>query len=372
MNVLIVTPQPTTYYLVYLNAGVYTQSDTLNPFTHFAILDAVTLVSGTFSGTVYADGSTFTPVTSIDFELEFFAFLDGIADGTLTTFSDAAIELIIDLVGEATIQMNHARTFERRLPTGSAWHGETTRALLRGLSTEFRRKELEIADAASIDNMLFGTNLASWQTTLKLEASGTIEQQKEAIKRKLSDIGGLRAADLTRELHAAGFTDLYAYANRFRIDMPPLTSGIWTTSGVWTSAAGKKKYVSIDPRLFENYLPGTTSGTGTTSGVWTFSNGGLNEPMTTAGIWTTSGVWTTSSNEKAGAHLVANSSEDEFDLWDGIQAQEKYWRNYIFIRGDEFLKTVRIDPDREKELRKLILEIKPFKTYAIMSIYFNV
>jgi len=134
---------------------------------------------------------------------------------------------------------------------------------------------------------------------------------------------------------------------------------------------GKKEYVSIDPRTFENYLPGTTAGIGTTAGQWTTANGGLNEPVTTAGLRTTAGLWTTSSNGKAKGHLVANSSENELSLWSGIQDQEIYWRNYIFICGDEFLKTVRIEPEREKELRKLILEIKPFKTYAIMSIYFT-
>ncbi len=370
MNIAINYPSG-IYYGVWDNAGVWTQADSDNMPTAIAVLDSLPTVAGLYEGTVYEDGEVIAPDNTAEFELEYFAFLDGITEGVLSTVSDATLELALEILGSTTIQMNHARGLERRLPDGSAWHGEVTRALLRGLSTEFRCKELQIADTASINNMLFGDNLTAWQKVLKLEASGTIEDQELAVKRKLSDVGGLRAEDLTRELHAAGFTTLYAYANKFRIDMTALTAGSWTTSGTWTTARGKKKYASIDPRVYENYLPGTTAGAWTTSGTWTFANGGLNEPLTTAGSWTTSGIWTTASNEKAGGHLVANSSENEEDLWSGISGDSGTWKNYIFICGDEFLKTVRIDLEREKELRKLVLEIKPFKTYAIMSIYFN-
>jgi len=72
MNFKINTPKVTPYYTVYLDTGVYTQSDSSNPPTHFAILDAMTSVAGTFSGTLYEDGDTFTAVMTDALLLAFF------------------------------------------------------------------------------------------------------------------------------------------------------------------------------------------------------------------------------------------------------------------------------------------------------------
>jgi len=72
MNILINNPKATPYYTVYLDAGVYTQSDSSNPPTHFAILDEITDVAGTFAGTLYGDGETFTPVMTESELLTFF------------------------------------------------------------------------------------------------------------------------------------------------------------------------------------------------------------------------------------------------------------------------------------------------------------
>jgi len=73
MNFSITTPKLTPYYTVYLTGGVYTQSDSSNPPTHFAILDAITSVAGTFSGALYGDGETFTAVMT---EAELLAFFE--------------------------------------------------------------------------------------------------------------------------------------------------------------------------------------------------------------------------------------------------------------------------------------------------------
>jgi len=372
MNITITDVVPFRLIGVYDNGGVWTQASGVNLAEALAVLDEIPTATGIWTGTIYADGETlYAPDTTSDLEVEYFAYLDGETTATLETISDATVEILMTMTGETLIQNNHGRSFERRLPTGLAWHGEKNKAMLKGLGYEFRRKEIEIADQASINNMLFGKNLANWQKTLRLTATGTITDQQNAIIRKLSDIGGLAASDLTRELHNAGFTDLYAYANKFKVDVLPLTAGTYTTAGVWTISSKKKRFASIDPRQYENYLPGLTAGPKTTAGNWTLAQGALTLPNLKAGIWTTAGLKTTASVYKIPAKIVSNKSENEFNEWNNIPSDQDLWKNYIFICGDSFLKTVRIDKSREKELRKLILTIKPFKTVALMSVYFN-
>jgi len=348
MNITITDVVPFRLIGVYDNGGTWTQASGTDLAEALALLDEVPTTTGVKTGTIYADGETlYAPDTTSDLEVEYFAYLDGETTATLETISDATVEILMTMTGETLIQNNHGRSFERRLPTGLAWHGEKNKAMLKGLGYEFRRKEIEIADQASINNMLFGKNLANWQKTLRLTATGTITDQQNAIIRKLSDIGGLAASDLTRELHNAGFTDLYAYANKFPADIPALCMGLSTQMGPDTELAKKRKWVSIDPRQYRDSI--------------SYICMGLTTQM---GSTTQMGYYT------SGAELVANSSETENILWGDIPAEEQYWKNFIFICGSTFGSLVAIDADREKELRKLILTIKPFKTWALMFVYY--
>jgi uncharacterized protein YmfQ (DUF2313 family) len=309
-------------------------------------MDEIPTVAGTFEGTVYLDGEGFyAPDTDADVDVEFFAYLDGVISGTLTTVSDATVEIIIDLLGETLIDNNHGRSITRRLPTGMAWMGDSQKAFMKGLALNMRRTEIDFNDKAQLDNILFGDNLASWQTMLGLLATGNIADQEKAVIRKLTDVGGLQAADLTRELHTAGFTDLYAYANKFSVTCPALTFSDDTTSGDYTTASEYKSFVSINPLVFRFMMP-----------YLTFSDD------------TTSSDDTTGGESDSGADLVVNSSDDESSFWIYIQSDFKKWIGCFFICGDEFGKIVDLDTDRQKELRKLICEIKPFKSYGIMLI----
>ncbi|HQM83920.1 MAG TPA: hypothetical protein PLD55_04470 [bacterium] len=50
------TPLESREYGVYNNAGTWTQAGGANFATHFAILDELATVAGSYSGTVYGDG----------------------------------------------------------------------------------------------------------------------------------------------------------------------------------------------------------------------------------------------------------------------------------------------------------------------------
>ena len=268
--ITITVPNGTRSYGVYDATGTWTQADASHLAEALAVMDAIPTVAGSFAGTVYEDTDELYAVdTDVEFDVTFYALLDGVLSGTLTTVSDATLEIIINLLGETLIENNHGRSIMRRLPTGSAWHDNINKALVKGTSYEFRKVEIDIKDTASIDNMLFGNNLANWQSTLSLTATGTLADQKLAIIRKLSDIGGLQASDLTRELHNAGFTNLYAYANKFAVDCPALTFSEDTTSGEWTTSSEYKSFVSINPLAFRFEIPFLTFSSETTSGEWT-------------------------------------------------------------------------------------------------------
>ena len=346
MNITITTVVPFRMIGIYDNGGVWTQASGVNLAEALAVLDEIPTATGIWTGTIYADGETlYAPDTTSDLEVEYFAYLDGETTATLETISDATVEILMTMTGETLIQNNHGRSFERRLPTGLAWHGEKNKAMLKGLGYEYRRKQIEINEVASIENMLFGQNMANWQKVLRLTASGTIAEQEQAIIRKLSDIGGLTAADLTRELHNAGFTTLYAYANKFDAVIPALQMGLDVQMGEDVEFAQKRRWISIDPRQYQFIMP-----------------------YNVLGLDTQMGLDLQMGYNITGADLVANSSESEDALWSDIQPEEIYWKNYIFICGSTFGSIVDIDSDRRKELRKLILTIKPFKTWALMLI----
>jgi len=363
---MIANPQG-IWYGVYYNAGTWTQASMAFLPTHIAVLDSEPTVAGTYSGTIYSAGETINPANvSTDIETEFFAYLDGIASGELSTVSDATAEETISLLASTLIKNNHGKGVDRKMPTGLAWHGDTIHAVEKGATTEFRAVEIDLSERASIDNMLFGYNLSSWQTVLSLPADGTIEEQEQAVKRKLSDIGGLQADDVTRELHNAGFTQLYAYANKFDVTLPALQAGLTTQVGLMTESTTLRHFVSIDPRSYKTDIPITQAGFETLAGLTTQA-GLYRYQYPQAGLDTQAGFDTYATNVNNGADLVVNSSEDEFDKWDTIPANPENWVGCIFISGSTFSDIAEVGIDRRRELRKLLCEIKPFKSYAIIT-----
>lgn len=368
--IIILDPNTTKYYGVYQLSGIWYQATSfINP-TNLAVLDTLPEIAGTYSGTVFGGGEGVEAVdTESEIEVEFFAFLDGVLEGTLTTVSDATLEIIINLAGESLIENNHGRGLVRKLPVSMAWHGETQRHFLKGAGYEFRKAEIDIKETASIKNMLFGDSLANWQSVLGLPADGTIEEQEKAVKRKLSDLGGLLAADITNELHEAGFTDLYAFANKFSTDLEPEQLALTTQLGLLTQMAQFKSFVSIDPTQYQNFIPLITMGL--TEQMGESVQMGFYKNYFQMGDPEQLGMGVQLSSLNFGADLVVNSSDDETDLWDNIPDDSRYWPGCFFISGVNFMDIVSVDIDRKKELRKLICEIKPFKSYALLFVEYN-
>ena len=89
MNITITTPLESKYYGVYDNLGTWTQASGTDFAEALAVLDAVTTVAGSFSGTVYEDTDTVDAIdTDVDIDVEFTPIYEAEVTGYLTV--DAA------------------------------------------------------------------------------------------------------------------------------------------------------------------------------------------------------------------------------------------------------------------------------------------
>ncbi len=253
-------------------------------------------------------------------------------------------DLEVPLTGTVDEDTKHARSMERMLPTGSAWHGETIKAFMRGLGIEMAFVEREIKDRASIENMLHGMNRSNWARALGIIEASTDAEIDAAIDRKLADVGGLRAADMTRELQAAGF-DLTVYPNKWIQTPDPETYG--SSYFGFSTFSTMKRYNFRDLRYLENFIP-----------YWTFGSSYFGS--STFGL--------ARSNE--GAELVVNSIEGGGDnaLWANLpnETQRYLWHYGFIISGDEIFDIKKISADRQRELRRLIIELKPLGMWAFL------
>ena len=299
------------------------------------------LETSEFGSSVLTIPVTFTPVEM------------GARAGVLSIVGDMDVSpLEIPLSGATESDHIHARAMERRMPTGSAWHHETMRAVLRGLGVELSRVRTALADRATIANMLFGLNLDNWLEYLNIKNSGTTAEKEAAITRKLSDIGGLTAADLTRELQAAGFP-LTVYQNKYKVTPDPVQFGqaraMFGAATAYFSTL--LKYFFKDLRDLENYIP-------------------LFQFGTTAARF---GVARFGFARESGAELIANSLDPETDnaLWSNLDDDKRRWHYGFVISGDTIYDIKSIDEERQRELRRLILEIKPLGMWAFLIIDYN-
>ena len=251
----------------------------------------------------------------------------------------------IALTGEGESDHLHARAMERRMPTGSAWHHETMRAILRGLGVEMSRVRIDMRTRATIANMLFGLNLENWLEYLNIRPTGTTEEKQQAITRKLSDIGGLTAADLTRELQAAGFP-LTVYQNKYKVTPDPMRLGEARAMLGVATLKTLLKYYFKDLRSLENYIPLYMLGAADTR------LGGSRLGY----------------QRESGAELIANSIDPQNDnpLWASLPDDPRRWHYGFVISGDTIYDIKTIDEERQTELRRLILEIKPLGMWAFL------
>lgn len=242
---------------------------------------------------------------------------------------------------------NSGRGIHRRFPTGRAWKGENMLSICKALGIESRRQQLELKDTASINNMLYGDNLERWEQCLGLLGEGTTAEREQAVSRKLSDIGGLKASDVERELQAAGF-NLYVYENRFdpgTIDYTKFPSTFGSAYFGSDYFSETRRYLSINPYFFKDAspLPGQTFGSAF-FGSKTFGYSGAG----------------------TGAELFARGSyEDDLLLWSSLLTapMERYQYSF-FIAGASWGDIADVDSDRRTELRRLIMEIKPMGMWA--------
>lgn len=238
------------------------------------------------------------------------------------------------------------RGINRRLPTGRAWKGENITAVCKAVGAESRRQQLEINDTASIENMLFGDNLENWEECLGLISEGLVSERELAVTRKLSDIGGLKASDVERELQAAGF-NLYVYENRFdpgTIDYTKYYSYFGDAEFGSDEFSEVLRYYSINPYVFKNNIP-SISGFGESffgESYFGYNSGGV------------------------GAELFARGSfDDDFLLWNSLLTASKIRYQYsFFIAGSAWGTIADVSADRRAELRRLIMEIKPMAMWA--------
>lgn len=262
-----------------------------------------------------------------------------VVEGNMT-----AGDLEIQLTGIADQDPIHANAIERRMPTGAAWHDGSFRAIYKGLAFEIARVVDTIRDRASILNTLFGFNLENWIRFLGLSSSGTTEEKELSITRKLSDIGGLRAADMTRELQAAGFP-LTVYPNKWKQTPDPYTyGGSYYGSSTFSTT---KRYNWRDLRYLKDIIPSDTYGSESAYfGAVTY---GL-------------------SRSDAGAELIVNSLDpaDDDPLWSNLDSDRQRWHYGFVISGDTIFDIKTISEERRTELRRLILEIKPLGMWAFL------
>jgi len=341
-SVLITEPLNRKYYSGWLDGEVYTQSVAPDPVQVFMVLDVVPLVAGSYNATVFEDTDVFESTDYFtDVPVTYEAIFDGLIEDTGEVVSDEVTEFT--LTAETTIGNVHGRGIMRRHPTGSAWHGRNYELMVNGLATEIRRLELETNEKASIRQMLFGDNLRNWQRALSLTPAGTIEQQEKAVIRKLSDTGGLRAEDITTELQEAGF-DLYAYANKFPVDIQAEEMSLDLEMALDLEMSKKTKFLTNDP---QNYR--------------------YSQPMEQMALDLEMSLDLEMGFYDTGGDLVINNISDE--AW-GMYL-EHTWNGFFIVCGDEFMKPGECPEERRRELRELLLGIKELKSIAILIINYT-
>lgn len=257
--------------------------------------------------------------------------------------------LSIPLTGYADDNTVHGRAMQAMLPTGSAWHGESVKALMRGIGVEMAFVERELKERAGIDNTLHGLNRVNWMNALGLIDQGNDADNDAAIDRKLADVGGLHAADMTRELQAAGFP-LTVYPNRWTMTPDPETFGeTYFGSATFSNI---RRYHSRNLLELRYKIPSKTFG----SSYFGSSTFGL-------------------SRADAGAEIVANSLDWTVDatLWVSMPDEnERYrWHYGFIVSGDTIFDIKTISEDRRRELRRLILEIKPLGMWAFLIVNYE-
>lgn len=72
------------YYGVYDNAGTYTQASLINPPTHFAVLDEIPTVAGTYNATIYAQSEEVEAEYQVEIDVYFQPLIEGFFEGVLT------------------------------------------------------------------------------------------------------------------------------------------------------------------------------------------------------------------------------------------------------------------------------------------------
>jgi len=226
---------------------------------------------------------------------------------------DHTESILVTALGDDT----HGRGMERRLPTGRAWNGEIQKAYLRGIAVEFSSKEAQITGITNIDNILFGEKLPVWQNILNLTAEGTIEEQEQDVVRKLSDVGSLTKDAIETQLQAAGF-DVYLHVN------------------------------GLDPRPFFNFFL-AHGNENAVHGRFNAVHGSILPGVTS---------------------LVVNSLDAATDesYRDVIDSDSDTWRYAFYVGGETWPARADVDASREKEFRRLLLELKPAGMWGFLLI----
>lgn len=359
MNITIHTPNG-LYYGVYSDSGVWTQADNDNPPTHFAVLDTEPTVAGIYSGAVYEEEDEVeSALTDADFTVSFEGVLDGEFSAVLTTDSDATEEIDIEVDAECSIENNHGRAMARRLPTGMALQGDSVKAPLKGIGTECRRIELDFNNKAKVSEILFGENIQNWLTCLNLKP---VSEPESAITRKLTDKSGITPADITNALHTAGFTELYCYPNKFYIYQQGTQCGDAECGD--DECSPKKTFTSIDPSQYENLMPFYSVGSEcgeAECGQYFKADLECGDAECGDEI----------SKITDGADLLVDDLDYDGDKWGDIPENEAEWFKAFIISGDPIMTIVDIPEAERKELRKLLIERKPFKSYGLLFINYS-
>lgn len=350
----------TRYYGVVLST-VYIQAIGVDP-VFFAVLDEIPTENGIYWANICEEDEEFeAPDTETDFTAEYLADVDGISEGILTSDSDATTEIEIELSGETEIKNNHGRAIAKRLPSGMAWLGDSIKGFIKGLSTELRRSELDINNRAKIDNMLFGDNLDNWLEAVGLDPQ---ENKEDILTQKLTDKSGITPADITAALHLAGFTYLYCYANKFQITNDPAEFGIMQFGDFEFTPF--YRFYSVDPRKFEENIPVVCFGPDMQFGDFEFTRSFYSAQLEFGDF--EFGPDAEFGGVQKGGDLLVDDLIDDSDKWVDIPDDRKKWYRCFFIAGSEKFSVVDLPEDQRKDLRKLLIERKPFKMYAILFI----
>lgn len=354
----------TRYYGAFVGLTGYEQA-VITDSDFFAVLDEMPTANGNYDCNMYEVGESFDAVdTTVDFSVDFSASVDGESSGTLTTTSDATEEIGIDVAGETAIENNHGRAIARRLPTGMAWGGDSIKGLIKGLSTEFRGIELDFNNRASIDNMLYGENLDSW-----LEACGLdpVEDREAILKQKLTDKSGISSADITAALHLAGFTNLYCYTNKFKITNDAAEFGNIEFGDF--EFTPYYRFYSVDPRKYEENIPVVCFGQDMQFGDFEFTQSFYSAQLQFGDF--EFGPDAEFGGVQTGADLLVDDLIDDSDKWSDIPDDQAKWYKCFFICGSTVNAVADISESRRKDLRKLLIERKPFKMYGLLFINYT-